>query len=200
MLQFHSSGIPLEIAAILLAAGAGSRFGGDKLLHPWHDGAPIGAHAARNLIAAGLDVIAVVKAGDMRLAEALAKEGCAVSLFADAALGMGASLAHGVAQRPAADGWIVALGDMPAIRSETIATIARELAAGAALVAPSYQGKRGHPVGIGRRFGTQLVALNGDAGARDIIAAHRGDMTLIECGDPGVLQDIDTREDAARGG
>jgi molybdenum cofactor cytidylyltransferase len=188
----------LEIAAILLAAGAGSRFGGDKLLHPLPDGVAIGAHAARNLIAAGLDVVAVIKQGDFPLADVLEQEGCQVTMFADAGRGMGASLAHGVAQRRSADGWIVALADMPQIRIATIASIASELAAGRELVAPAYQGQRGHPVGLGKRFGPQLTALGTDAGARDIIAAHINELVLIECGDPGVLHDIDTPADLNR--
>jgi molybdenum cofactor cytidylyltransferase len=185
----------VEITAILLAAGAGSRFGGDKLLHPLPDGVAIGAHAARNLVAAGLSVVAVVKPGDFPLADLLEQEGCFVTGCADHARGMGASLAHGVAQRRSAAGWIVALADMPSIQSATIAAIARELAAGRELVAPSYQGQRGHPVGLGKRFGAQLLALGNDAGARDIIAAHKDELVLIECDDPGVLRDIDRRED-----
>jgi molybdenum cofactor cytidylyltransferase len=185
----------LEITAILLAAGAGSRFGGDKLLHPLPDGLAIGAHAARNLIAAGLEVVAVVKQGDFPLADLLEQEGCSVTMFAEAARGMGASLAHGVGQRRSSDGWLIALADMPRIKSSTIATIAKALAAGRELVAPAYEGQRGHPVGLGRRFGPQLAALGGDAGARDIIAQHKGQLELIECDDPGVLHDIDRRED-----
>lgn len=185
----------MEITAILLAAGAGSRFGGDKLLHPLADGVAIGAHAARNLVAAGLSVTAVVKLGDFPLADMLEQEGCTVTMFADAARGMGASLAHGIAQRRSADGWIIALADMPNINSATIAKIAGALVAGREIVAPAYQGARGHPVGLGKRFGAQLAALSGDAGARDIIAAHKEELALIECGDPGVLQDIDRRQD-----
>jgi molybdenum cofactor cytidylyltransferase len=188
----------LEISAILLAAGAGSRFGGDKLLHPLPDGVAIGAHAARNLIAAGLDVVAVVKQGDFPLADVLEQEGCNVTMFADAARGMGASLAHGVAQRRSAEAWIVALADMPLIKPATIAAIVKELEAGRALVAPAYQGMRGHPVGLAKRFSAQLLALGNDAGARDIIAAHKDELTLIECDDPGVLQDIDRREDISK--
>ena len=185
----------MEITAILLAAGSGSRFGGDKLLHPLPDGVAIGAHAARNLLAAGLSVVAVVKQGDFPLADLLEQEGCNVTMFADAARGMGASLAHGVAQRRGADGWIVALADMPHIKSATIAAIARELEAGRELVAPTYKGQRGHPVGLAKRFGAQLTALGNDAGARDIIATHQDQLTLVECDDPGVLHDIDRRED-----
>jgi len=188
----------LDISAILLAAGSGSRFGGDKLLHPLADGVAIGAHAARNLIAAGLDVVAVVKPGDFPLADLFEQEGCHVVVCPHAARGMGASLAHGVAQRRGADGWIIALADMPSIKSATIASIVRELEAGRDLVAPVYKGQRGHPVGFGRRFGAQLLVLDGDAGARDIIAAHKGELVLIECDDPGVLHDIDRRADIDR--
>ena len=82
--------------AILLAAGAGSRFGGGKLLHPLDDGVAIAAHAARNLIAAGLEVTAVIRPGDFPLRELLEQEGCSVTVCSDAALGMGVSLSHGV--------------------------------------------------------------------------------------------------------
>jgi len=187
----------LDICAILLAAGSGSRFGGDKLLHPLADATPIGVQAARNLLAAVPDVVAVVRPGDFPLADLLEQEGCHVTFCPHAARGMGASLAHGVAARRGADGWIIALADMPLIKSATIAAIMHQLTAGKSLVAPVYQGQRGHPVGLGKRFGAQLLALDGDAGARDIIAAHKIDLTLIECDDPGMLQDIDRREDLA---
>src|SRR5690348_6268185 len=67
------------ITAVLLAAGAGTRFGGGKLLHPLEDGVAIAAHAARNLVNAGLDVTAVVRAGDFPLADMLEQEGCYVT-------------------------------------------------------------------------------------------------------------------------
>ncbi len=185
----------MDISAILLAAGSGSRFGGDKLLHPLPDGTPIGVAAARNLLAAVPDVVAVVRPGDFPLADLLEQEGCYVTVCPHAARGMGASLAHGVAARRGADGWLVVLADMPLIDSETVAAIARELEAGKHLVAPVFKGERGHPVGFGKRFAAQLLALDGDAGARDIIAAHISELALIACDDPGILRDIDRRDD-----
>ena len=187
----------MNIRAVLLAAGSGSRFGGDKLLHPMADGIAVGAHAARNLIAAGLEVIAVVKPGDAPLAEMLEREGCRVTVCPHAARGMGASLACGVGACRSADGWVIALADMPSIKSATITSVVRELEAGKNMVAPSYQGQRGHPVGFGKRYGVQLIALDGDAGARDIIALHKGELALVECDDPGILQDIDRKDDIA---
>src|SRR5690606_21502788 len=126
--------------AILLAAGAGTRFGGGKLLHPLEDGVAIAAHAARNLIAAGLPVTAVVRPGDFPLAELLEQEGCQVTICPDAGRGMGVSLAHGVTAARDAGGWVVALADMPRIRPATIARVVQALAAGADIAAPAYQG------------------------------------------------------------
>ena len=184
-----------EIVAVLLAAGSGSRFGGDKLLHPLAGGTPLGVAAARNILAARLPLVAVVKPGDELLGDLLRQEGCTVTVCPHAARGMGTSLAHGVRAAQSARGWVITLGDMPSIRSATIIAIAKALKAGGQLVAPAYHGQRGHPVGFGSRFVADLLALDGDAGARDILAAHREALELIECDDAGVLRDIDRRED-----
>ena len=175
--------------AILLAAGAGSRFGGGKLLHPLEDGAAIAAHAARNLISAGLD---------FPLRELLEQEGCTVTVCTDAALGMGVSLAHGVRMTHDAAGWIVALADMPRIRPETIARVVQVLMAGADIVAPAYQGDRGHPVAFSRKFLQELQLMGGDSGARAIVQRNQAMVKLVDGDDPGVLLDIDRRSDLLR--
>ena len=185
------------IAAILLAAGAGARFGGDKLLHPLEDGVAIAAHAARNLLAATPDVVAVVRWGDFPLYEMLEQEGCQVTMFQGAARGMGASLAHGVAQARGADGWVVALADMPRVPVAIIKEIIASLAGGALIAAPVHKGERGHPVGFGAALRDELLALDGDQGARAVLERHRNAVKLVECDDPGVLYDIDRKTDIA---
>lgn len=185
------------IAAVLLAAGAGKRFGGDKLLHPLEDGVAIAAHAARNLVAAGLDVVAVVRWGDFPLYDMMEQEGCQVTMFQGAARGMGASLAHGITHARGADGWIVALADMPRIAPATIRRIAAELEGGALIAAPTCKGERGHPVGFGAGLRGELAALDGDQGARSIVERHQDALKLVECDDPGILLDIDRKGDLA---
>ena len=185
------------IAAILLAAGAGARFGGDKLLHPLEDGVAIAAHAARNLLAATPDVVAVVRWGDFPLYEMLEQEGCQVTMFQGAARGMGASLAHGVAQARGADGWVVALADMPRVPVAIVREIIASLAGGALIAAPVHKGERGHPVGFGAALRDELLALDGDQGARAVLERHRNSVKLVECDDPGVLFDIDRKTDIA---
>lgn len=191
-------GHPRHIVAILLAAGSGSRFGGDKLLHPLSDGVAIAAHAARNLFAVLSDVVAVVRWGDFPLNDLLEQEGCHCTMFQGAARGMGASLAHGVAQAREADGWVIALADMPNVRPETIRSIAAAVEGGALIAAPSLGGRRGHPVGFAAALRHELLALDGDEGARTVVERHRNEVTLVECDDPGTLIDIDRRDDLAR--
>ena len=187
-----------QVFGILLAAGAGRRFGGDKLLQPLTDGIPVAAHAARNLLAVLPDVVAVVRWGDSRLYEILEQEGCRATMFEGAARGMGASLAHGIGQARDAGGWVVALADMPHVRPETVRAVVKALAGGAALAAPRYSGERGHPVGFSGRFRDELLALNDDNGARGVLARHRDELVLLDCGDPGVVLDVDLPEDLER--
>lgn len=184
------------ISAILLAAGAGTRFGGGKLLHPLDDGVAIAAHAARNLVAAGItDVVAVLRPGDFPLAEMLEQEGCYVTFCADASRGMGHSLAHGVKEASTSQGWIVALADMPRVRSQTIQAIREALENGALIAAPTHKGARGHPVGFSGSLLNELLRLAGDTGARGVLERHAAEIRLIECDDPGIAIDIDRRTD-----
>ncbi len=185
----------MTITGILLAAGSGSRFGGDKLLATLPDGTPIAAAAASALHVAVPDSIAVVRQGDDRLVAILAGAGLRVIECPDAAQGMGVSLAWGIRHAADADGWVVALGDMPFVRPQSVALVAAALAAGATVAAPAYRGQRGHPVGFAAVHRAALTALSGDAGAREVLARAGSNIALIEVDDPGVLQDVDTPAD-----
>jgi molybdenum cofactor cytidylyltransferase len=137
--------------------------GGGKLLAKLADGTAVGVRSARNMLAALAEVIVVTRPEDQELRALLHAERVRVEICPRAADGMGESLAHGIRAARAADGWIVALGDMPQIRPETIRQIAATLGAGAGIVAPRYQGVRGHPVGFSSEFAPVLAALTGDA-------------------------------------
>jgi molybdenum cofactor cytidylyltransferase len=103
-----------------------------------------------------------------------------------------------VAQSSAADGWVIALGDMPRIRPATIKKVVHALEQGAGIVVPVFAGERGHPVGFDRRFRAELLDLTGDAGARTIVHAHPSEVRRLDVDDPAVVQDVDTVEDARR--
>src|SRR5438093_1614437 len=108
-----------------------------------------------------------------------------------------ASLAGAARAAGEADGYLVALGDMPFVRRTSIAAVRAALADGAALAAPYFRARRGHPVGMAGSFYPELLRLRGDEGAKRLLAAHENRIVKIPVGDPGVVRDIDTRDDLA---
>jgi molybdenum cofactor cytidylyltransferase len=185
-------------AGILLAAGLGARFGAHKLFVPLADGTPLAVGAARPLRLAMTDeVFAVVRPGDNVLSALLIAEGLRVVECPQAEQGMAHSLAAGIAAAPDVEGWVIALADMPYIKVPTIARIAQALSAGAVLAAPFHQDRRGHPVGFSVALRAELAALQGDVGAREILARHARVLTRIDVDDPGILLDVDTPADLA---
>jgi molybdenum cofactor cytidylyltransferase len=183
------------IVGILLAAGRGTRFGSHKLLHRLPDATPMALAALRNLAPSVDSVIVVVRPDDSALIQLLSQQQARIVPCPNAELGMGASLACGVSATPEADGWLIALADMPYVPTAVIAALNAELQAGAPLVAPTYQGQRGHPVGFSHAFYSELSALSGDRGARHLLDQHAEQLRLIAVVETGILRDIDTPED-----
>jgi molybdenum cofactor cytidylyltransferase len=187
----------LPPTGILLAAGLSTRFGGDKLLHELPDGRAIALVSALNLQAAVEDLLVVVRPDHQALIKLLNAHHIKTLPCPNAAQGMGASLACGVAASRDTAGWLVALADMPFIDPATLRAVAKALRNGATLAAPSLDGQRnGHPVGFSAAWRDDLLKLDGDQGARSLIAARREEMTLIRCNDPGIFRDIDLPADA----
>lgn len=183
--------------AILLAAGSGSRFDpsgkNNKLLEPLPDGCAVAVTSAANLLAIMPHVLAVVRPGAGQLCAELRAIGCEVTICAQAGEGMGASLAHAVAQTSEAAGWIVALADMPYLKPATIKSLLDALRTGADIAAPFYNARRGNPVAFGRAHLSHLLALSGDVGARGLLQDYP--VRLVEVTDPGIHLDIDRPQD-----
>ena len=154
--------------------------------------------SAAKLLAAVGRVIAITSADDM-LMRVLDNCGCQVVVNEYSADGMGTSIAAGVNASMDAAGWIIALGDMPYLQVETIASVRQYLSEQQRIVVPMYQGKRGHPVGFARQYGSVLETLQGDAGARSIIdaalAENASNIFQFNIDDAGVMADIDVPGD-----
>jgi molybdenum cofactor cytidylyltransferase len=140
-------------------------------------------------------VVAVVPPDDPELTEFLAAGGAEVVVNPDPARGLGRSLALGVAAAGDADGWLLALGDMPFIRPATVAAVAAALARGAPIAAPVHAGRRGHPVGFARAMGDRLRALDGDVGARALLEEDPRRVVPVAVDDPGIHRDVDRPHD-----
>lgn len=183
----------MDVVGLLLCGGSSTRFGGDKLLA---GDDPLAARSARHLVAAVPRALAVIPPGREALRRILEREGCEVLESERTALGMGASLAAAVAAAARSSGWVVALGDMPAIRAETVGAIRSAIERGALIAAPvAADGRRGHPVGFASALREELLALEGDVGAREVIRRHAAAVRLVASDDPGIFIDVDTPGD-----
>ncbi|WP_229422178.1 nucleotidyltransferase family protein [Massilia aquatica] len=182
---------------ILLAAGRGRRFdptgAASKLLQPLPGGELLVAASARVLLSSVDKVIAVVRPDDGGVGDCLRALGCIVTVCPDADSGMAASLVHALRQAPNAPAWLIALGDMPYVRTSTMLALRVALEQGAPIVVPVHAGQRGNPVGFGSVHREALLALRGDQGARAILKAYPVSVVFVD--DPGVVSDIDTVAD-----
>jgi len=103
--------------------------------------------------------------------------------------GMGDSISCGVAATPQAQGWLVLPADLPLIQAQTLVQVAQALQTHT-VVAPTWQGARGHPVGFAPSCRDALLALSGDNGARAVVQRHAVHLLAVQ--DPGCVHDVDT--------
>jgi len=190
--------------AILLAAGQSSRFGSDKLLHELTI-----AGKSQTLIQHTLelwfsvfDEIYIVIRPDNQLLKntmlhwaGLHQKKINLIECQQAELGMGHSLKAAITATSQAYGWVIGLADMPLIPQEVLQKICQNLKQGAAITAPYYDERRGHPVGFNFSYQAELLTLEGDTGAKNLLQRDEGKIYKIETDDVGILKDIDGMDD-----
>ncbi|MGL5446113.1 MAG: nucleotidyltransferase family protein [Rhabdaerophilum sp.] len=186
-----------RFAALVLAAGASTRFaGGHKLLAEFRD-KPLIAHALGLAKSAPVQFRLVVTGARANEIAVLADAADMRSLHnPNFAAGLSTSLKAGLAALPpACEGALILLADMPLIRPETLRAIIAAAQADPALAAivPTHQGEWGHPVLLMRELFADIAMLSGDQGAR-VLLKSRQDVMQLELDDPGILADLDTRE------
>jgi len=186
------------IAAVVLAAGKSSRMGGPNKLLETIGGRPLVRIVAEAALASKARPVIVVTGHQHERVEA-ALAGLPVRFahnarFAD---GLGTSLKTGIAAVPAeADGVIICLGDMPQVDAALIDRLigAFDPDKGALAVVPTINGHRGNPVVWSRRFFPDLMAVEGDIGARHLIGRYAEAVTEVPLAGTAALTDIDTPE------
>jgi molybdenum cofactor cytidylyltransferase len=187
------------IAALVLAAGRGERFGANKLVAALH-GKPLVRWVVERAIASGVDETVVVTAPDSTdVRVALDSLPVRVVQRHDDLDEMSASLRAGLdAISPRIEAIVVFLGDQPGIDPALIwRLVAAWRASQRPIVAPSYHGTRGNPVLFDTRVFAELRAVAGDRGAREVIARdpERVKLVAVDADMPG---DVDVPDDLSR--
>ena len=183
------------IAGLVLAAGAGTRFGGRKQL-ALVDGRPLLEHALAAMESAPVEPVAVVLGADAaEIAANVDMHGAEPIVATDWIDGQSASLRTGVEalERAGADAIVITLGDQPHIAARAIAAVIAARDGQAQAVRATYDGTPGHPVLIERALFPAVLELRGDTGARDVLrGANVREVPCDGLGDPG---DVDTPAD-----
>jgi len=185
---------------VILAAGGSSRMGRPKQLLPLR-GRPMVRLVTEAVCAAGLaQVVVVVGAGADRVCAALGGLPVEIRRNENWASGLSSSVRMGVeALRPEIGAVAMVLADQPALSPMLIeALVERHRATGAAVVVPSYHGRRGNPVLFDRALFPELLAVQGDQGGRSLVLRHEAELEEVPVLDPLEMADIDTREDYER--
>ncbi|MGI8650885.1 MAG: nucleotidyltransferase family protein [Rubrobacter sp.] len=191
-----------SIAAVLLAAGAGSRFGGErgeKLLADFR-GRPLVLHAMQTLYASPVEgVFVVVEDASGKVASLCAEHGFRVVENRAAREGQATSVAAGLRAVEDHGGFgaaLVMLGDQPLVGEEVVRRIVGAFRDGAKVAVATYSGKPRNPVLFSHGVWDDLKhEMTGDEGARSFLRSRRDLIVEVECGDVGSPADVDTRDD-----
>lgn len=186
-----------NVTAIVLAAGESRRMGHLKQLLPFGD-STILERTVDNILQSGVgEIIVVLGHRADEIAPRLAGKTVKIVINPDYRQGMSSSLRCGLSQvSEEASTFMIVLGDQPLVGPQTVARLLEGYAGSShGVVAPVYQGRRGHPVIFSAKYRSELLSLEGDTGARSVIEAHPEDVGYVEVDSPGVVTGIDTEAD-----
>lgn len=182
-----------HVAVVVLAAGQSSRFGNQKMSHFIGNG--------KTILRTGIEQyqkvfshITVVISNDANVKREMAKLKVNVVVLNDPTKGMSQSLIAGIQSQANADAWLIALGDMPYIKTQTLTELV-DPSTRNNIVVPVCSGRRGNPVIFGCDFQKGLLSLQGDVGAKKLLNSNQLSLLEVPVDDIGVLHDIDHPED-----
>ena len=184
-----------RVAAVVLAAGQSTRMGAENKLIAEIGGVPLVRKTVDAVCDSSASPILVV-VGHMRREVCAALEGAPVTFVAnpDFASGLASSLKAGVRALPSdSDGVIILLGDMPRIAAshiDRILTAFRD--AESSIIVPTLQGRRGNPVLWPAAYFRELLDLDGDTGAKALLARHAEKVKEVDLGTDAIFLDVDT--------
>lgn len=183
----------MSLVAVVLAAGAGSRFGGGKMAASFK-GEPLIRHAIRAARAAPVDRVIVVCPPALDIGEWPGVP--PVEALRISSSELSASLKAGVAKAAGARGAFIYLGDMPLVPPQIAEQLAGTLGEAYAAM-PRFADRPGHPVLLSARAMADVPSLAGDQGAGPLLKARK-DIVFVDCTVEGVVIDIDRAEDLTR--
>lgn len=185
----------MRLGIVLLAAGVGKRFGGNKLTAQVR-GKPMYLWAMENIEEMKTELPIVVVTGTPEIVSAAEAKGMIAIFNGQPELGISLSIRLGIEaviqEDRKVDGILFMVCDQPWLEKTTLVRLMSEFDGG--ILALSYGERRGNPVIFSREYLKELSELSGDIGGRQVMARHRENVRFLEVNDERELQDIDKRE------
>ncbi|MEA3462805.1 MAG: XdhC family protein [Bacteroidota bacterium] len=193
----NREGKDLRVQAVILAAGESLRMGKPKMLLPFGDGNMIENVVGCSISSLNEKTTVVLGANAGPIEESIGNSQVEIVQNENYRKGMLSSLQCGLKSLSGPiDGMMVLLGDQPLMDTETLNRLIlafRRSTRG--IFIATYQGKRGHPVLISRKFFNEILNMSDQRNLRDFIAQYPEEIEEVESDQPGVLKDIDTEQE-----
>lgn len=188
------------ISAIVLAAGESKRFGQLKQLALVGEKTMLGQVLETVNSSQVDDIVVVLGAGSAEIRDRISFTRERIVVNARYASGLSSSLQAGLsALREETEGALIVLADQPFVRAATIDTMISEFKRKSPeAVVPTFKGARGNPVLLNRSVFDEVMAIRGDTGFRAVLSHGGRNILEVPVDDPGILRDIDTREELDR--
>ena len=188
------------IVAIVLAAGLSTRMGALKQLLPLGEcGKTVIEVVVERLLSCVDEVVVVLGHRAGHISSRLSGSGARCVVNDDYEDGMISSVRCGIRSAAPVMGYLICLGDQPAVDARVAATVVEEARSNkSGIIIPTYDGKRGHPVFIHRKYADEILNLDRDEGLNAVTRGHPEDTMEVPVSDSGVLEDMDTPEDYDR--
>ncbi|MCB1758465.1 MAG: nucleotidyltransferase family protein [Gammaproteobacteria bacterium] len=192
------------MATIVLAGGASRRAGSVNKLLASYRGKPLVRHAVETVAAAPLFVRICVTGHDARrVGRSIEETGIQIVYNKDHTQGVSSSIITGLRALPAeTDGVLIVLGDMPEVTVDILNSLIAAFSdnAGRSICVPTYRGRRGNPVLWPQTRFSDILALEGDMGARNLLRIHAAEVVEVPVDSDGILHDVDLPDEIAAEG
>jgi len=183
-----------NVACVILASGASTRFGHSKMLYQLDEGTSILAKTIGIYRSVFDQVHVVVRQDDKAGIQLVEHAGANNIINFNSQLGLSQSIIAGIQGVTQSKAWLFALGDMPYVSIETVRSLVMR-ASLSHIVVPRTRNGNGNPIVFGAHFKNQLLDLTGDVGAKHLLKVNAQYVTFYDCQDSGIHHDIDRVSD-----
>jgi len=185
------------ISAILLAAGASKRMGGENKLAKKIKDIPLIKHSVKNILASSIDELIVILGYQKEIIEKIIDKNERIKFVFNVNFesGMASSIKIGLNNlSEKTEAFFICLGDMPMVNSNIYNQLIQSKN-NKEIIVPTYKGQQGNPILFSKSIKEKIMAIQGDVGAKKILELNKNEILNVEVGNQSIRKDFNTKDD-----